>query len=528
MPAFHRLARQLVLLLCATGACQPAPPATTSPPRLSQAQVLADLTLFQQIKEAAHPGIYKYHAKAQLDSAFATARAQVTGPLTVLDEYRLLVQLTDYEGSLHNDTELPDSIERALRREAAFFPYPLKPVAGQLVLNSAHAPLPLGAVLTRLNGVPAARLLRELGKYYTTDGVNTTGKTVGLTKSFPLYYQFEYGPSTSFRVEYIDPTAQACRQQTVPAVPYAVYQRAFAQRHSRPSDQSFFDDSLSAYAFQVLPHRATAILRLNSFDIGEDDSPGHRRYARFLDSCFTLLRRTPAISHLIVDARANGGGDDDNDILAFSYLASAPFHENRGAAMAFTRVPFRQYLTVERDTAERAAVVADLAQELRTDFTLGPDGKPHENAHANPLLQPQPQRFRGQLYLLISPRLASAGSMFAALVRGRTAAVVIGEETMGGYYGHTGHGSLEYTLPHSGIRVSFYRVDLVQDVPWRQSQPAGRGVLPDYSVSQSLADFLANRDVQLAWAWRLIASRHGTQRGDAKLATHAAGAEATK
>ena len=225
-----------------------------------------------------------------------------------------------------------------------------------------------------------------------------------------------------------------------------------------------------------------------------------------------MLRRSPAITNLLVDARGNGGGDDDNDMLTFSYLASAPFHENKGATMSFSRVPYRQYLTIDKDTAERAALVAAIAQEVQTDFTIGSDGKPHENGRGNPIFKPQPTRFQGQLYLLISPRMASAGSMFAAMVRGNTPAIVIGEETMGGYYGHTGHGSLDYTLPHTGIGVTFFRVDLVQDVPWRSRQPVGRGVLPDFTVSQSPADFLANRDTQLQFALQLIDSKHSKRK----------------
>lgn len=477
------------------------PPAATLRRVIPAQQVLADLTLFQRLKEAAHAGIYKYRSKAQMDSAFAVARTQVTDHMTVLDVYRLVVKLTDFEGSLHNDTALPDSVQRALRKEASFFPYPLKLVAGQLVLNSTHAPLPLGTAITSINGIPAQRLVHELGKYYTTDGFNTTGKTVGLTEHFPEYYRIEYGPQTSFVVGY---RSSAARQRTVRAVPYAVYQRTFANRHSQPSDRSFFDDMPHKYTFRVFPQQATAVLTLNTFDIGEDQSRGHRHYAQFLDSCFALLRRSPAITNLLVDARGNGGGDDDNDMLTFSYLAAAPFHENKGATMSFTRVPYRQYLTVEKDTAERAALVADIAQEVRADFTIGSDGKPHENGHGNPVFKPKPTHFQGRLYLLISPRMASAGSMFAAMVRGNTSAVVIGEETMGGYYGHTGHGSLDYTLPYTGIQVTFFRVDLVQDVPWRLTQPVGHGVLPDYAVSQSLADFLANRDTQMQFALQLI------------------------
>jgi C-terminal processing protease CtpA/Prc len=223
----------------------------------------------------------------------------------------------------------------------------------------------------------------------------------------------------------------------------------------------------------------------------------------------TRALRCCAITRLLVDVRGNGGGDDDNDMLTFSYLTNRPFRENKGATMRFGRVPYRQYLTVEHDTAERAALVVEIAQQVRTDFVPGADGQLHENAHGNPVFMPKPTHFRGQLYLLISPRVASAGSMFAAMVRGNTSAVVIGEETMGGYYGHTGHGSLSYTLPYSGITVSFSWVDLVQDVPARPTQPPGRGVLPDYAVSQSLPDFVANRDTQLQFAWQLLSAAPG-------------------
>ena len=492
------------------GGCQVPAPLAGPPPRpltrrLPAAQVLADLVLFQRIKEAADAGLYKYHAKAQLDSAFTAARAQVRGPLTVPQVYRLVAGLTDYEGSLHNDTALPDSVARALHAETAFFPYPLAQVAGRVVLNTARAPLPLGAVVHSINGISAGRLGRELGRYYTTDGVNLSGKTVGFAADFPEYYRLEYGLQSAFTVCYSAPGRPDTLRRTLPAVTYASYEQAFSARHSQPLDQAFFDDPPAQYTFELLPTQHAAVLTLSTFDIGEDDTPGHRRYARFLDSCFALLRRTPAIASLLVDVRANGGGDDNNDMLAFSYLVHRPFREHRQARVRFGRVPYRQYLTVAHDTAERAALVAEAERELRTDFEPGPAGQQRENPAGNLVFQPRPNRFRGRLYLLISPRVASAGSMFAAMVRGNTPAVVLGEETMGGYYGHTGHHTLAYTLPYSGVQTSFAWVDLVQDVPPRASQPPGRGTLPDYAVAQSLTDFLANRDTQFRFALRLIA-----------------------
>ena len=491
-------------------ACQPQPAAQSPASALARvvpkAQVLEDLMLFQRIKEAAHAGIYKYRTKAQMDSAFAAARAQTTDHMTVLDVYRLVVRVTDFEGSLHNDTFLPDTVRAEMRAAPAFFPWPVKLVAGQLLLNAVRAPVPLGAAIASINGRPAGQLVRELGRYYTTDGLNTTGKTVGLAAFFPEYYRLEYGPAATFAVRYTLPAGPDTLTQTLPAVPYRAYQRAFDARYSKPIDSTFVQ-ARPKYKFQLLPNRTAAVLTVNSFDIGEEGTAGHKKYEAFLDSCFGLLRRSPAVTGLLVDVRANGGGDDNNDMLTFSYLAHAPFRENKGSTVNFRRVPYRRYLSFEKDTAERGATVREKEQELRTDFAVGPDGKPHQNARSNPVFQPRANRFRGRLYLLVSPRVASAGSMFAAMVRGNTAAVVVGEETMGGYYGHTGHGGLEYTLPNTGIRTSFFWVDLRQDVPPKASQPFGRGILPDYPVAQSRADFLANRDPQLVFALRLMAAQ---------------------
>ena len=496
----HLLGASLVLA-CGAGCSAPSPPETNAPPRsLSRAQALADLTRFEHLKTAADAGLYKYHPKAQLDSAFAAARARLSPRPTVLEVYRLLVEVTDYEGSLHNDTFLPDSVRRSLHAQAAFFPYPLKEVAGQVVVNTRHAPLPLGARVVSLNEVPATQLVRRLGKYYTTDGVNQTGKRVGFAADFPDYYRLEFGPQSVFRVRYVPVGVADTLQQTLPAVPYARYKQAFAARHSRPLDAGFFDDSLAPYKFTLQPAQGRAILTVNTFDLGEEGTPGHRRYTRFLAACFTRLRHTPAVTQLLVDVRNNGGGNDNNDMHTFAYLAHAPFREHRAARVTFQRVPYRAWLTTQPDTTERVA----LERVLHRDFQPDGAGQLREVVSANPLFALPATHFRGQLYLLLSERVASAGSMFAAMVRGNTTATIIGEETMGGYYGHTGHESLTYTLPATGIGVQFACVDLDQQVPRRPSQPPGRGVLPDYAVTQSLPDFLANRDTQLRFALALM------------------------
>ena len=82
--------------------------------------------------------------------------------------------------------------------------------------------------------------------------------------------------------------------------------------------------------------------------------------------------------------------------------------------------------------------------------------------------------------------------------------IVIGEETLGGYYGHTGHIPVTYRLPNSKLLLTFSIVDLQQDVKKLKDQPMGRGVIPDIRVVQSYSDYLNHADTQLNFAIKNI------------------------
>ena len=113
---------------------------------------------------------------------------------------------------------------------------------------------------------------------------------------------------------------------------------------------------------------------------------------------------------------------------------------------------------------------------------------------------PNKSAFKGNLILLIDPFVASAGSLFASLVKSDKKATVIGEETLGGYYGHTGHIPVNYELPNSKLILTFSIVDLEQDVKQVSDEKYGDGINPDFKVVQTYADFLENKDTQLNYA----------------------------
>jgi hypothetical protein len=459
-----------------------------------------DFDVFRQVNEAANPSLYRYRTRQQVDSAFGATRRSLTATTTLLDFYQLLYRLTAFTGSLHSDNYLPAAADTALAASPGYFPYPVQLLASHLRLNTRAAPLPLGSDVVCINGHPVAELLAQLGTFATTDGYNQTGKAHLISTHFARYYYLAYGPCTAFRLTYRAPYQEDTTRAVVASVAYPAYARQYAQRAS-----AVLEATLPLYQLQVVDSARAALLTVNTFELGGAGEASQRRYARFLDSAFQVLRAKPAIRHLVVDVRQNTGGDDPNDILLFSYLARHRYRENRGAFTIFRQVPYPAYF-VEDSLGEKA----ELEQQLRAEYGPARRGRHWLRNAENPRWQPNARAFRGQVYLLVGPAVASAGSLFASLVRSQRGPIIIGEETMGGYYGHTGHTPVEYRLPQTGIRVRFSIVDLTQDVRRRRRFPWGRGVMPDYPTTQSLADFIHQQDAALRKAWELINKANST------------------
>ncbi|MFH6992348.1 S41 family peptidase [Flavobacterium sp. FlaQc-48] len=467
-------------------------------------QLKQDLTTFKQIREKANSGLYKYRTKKQIDSIYSWAFAQLNNPKDLVDFYKIIVQITDFEGSVHNDTALPDAFKNNISGKV-FFPYPVKLISNKIVVNFKNTEIPVGSEIYSVNGISANIFLRDLSKYYTTDGFNKSGKSIGITSSFSRYFEMEYGPKDTFLVEYSLPGETQKRSKSLAGVSNDERKENFKNRYSLPSDSLQFTKAKKKYSFKIISPN-TAMLAVHSFAIGGNaKAKEHLIYKKYLDSCFQMLSVHPEIKNLIVDVRNNGGGSDPNDLVTFSYLTQKTYRENKSAYINFQKIPFLPYFVYEETENEKKLEEKnDFEAELKEEYPILKGKIYPQDLKFNRLLQPDKNTFKGQVYLLISPRVASAGSLFASLVAGKTSAIIIGEETMGGYFGHNGHTPIEYELPNTKIKTTFSIVNLEQDVPKKPNQLFGHGVMPDHEITQPFDDFMQNKDTQLEYTMKLI------------------------
>ena len=475
----------------------------------SQKKMKKDLEIFKEIRQKVNSGLYKYRTKKQIDSIYDWAENEIENLTTYREFYNLISKLTDYEGSLHNDTSIPNKKRQNLRQEkSGYFPLPIKWIQGKWIVNFKNGEIPLGAEIISINGVSISNLISELGKYYTTDGNNLTGKRLGIRAHFARYFRLKYGLQDDFKIIYKKHNAHKSEEIIIKSVSYAKYYERFNKRYSRPFDQIYYADlePNQKYSFNQIDS-LNGILRIHSFGMGNETSEEHKKFAKFLDSVFTQINKTN-LKNLIVDVRQNGGGDDPNDLITYSYLTQRKFQENKQAWISFEKIPLLKYYNIGIPKFIRPLVVGKYNRELQKIFPLEKNGKYYqdENSDDHKIRLPNEKAFNGKTYLLVSPAVASAGSLFASMVACNENTTVIGEETMGGYYGHNGHTPLEYKLPKSKIVTQFSIVNLEQDVPKKSNQFYDRGIIPDIEINQTYDDFLNNKDTQLNYILNLITS----------------------
>ncbi|WP_161596731.1 S41 family peptidase [Chitinophaga vietnamensis] len=478
--------------------------------QLQPNEMKQDLQVLLDIRKQANSGLYTYRSKKEIDSIYKWAFGQVRRPMGTIDFFKIILQLTDFEGSCHNYTEPSAELVAYLNRQRAFFPFAMKYIEGQMIFNSKTDQIPAGSRVLSINGVTDKELMSSFYKYNTTDGYNQTQKwSASVNRSYGLRYLYEYGLQDSFAIRFTAPGATKVQTVTVPAVSLDQRNKNLLARYSAPVDSLIDYKVQPKYSFKMV-NPSTGLLSLRIFTMADDaNDPAFPVYVSFIDSVFKLLD-TNHVPHLVLDIRGNPGGSDPNFEQPMMYLTDTSFKENVMAYTIFGNdIPYETYFWgTATATKMDSAAKAEGKRTLKDYFPAFHDGRSIQDIKHNPVYQPKRPGFKGKLYLLIDEDVASAASHLASLVKAYARNVtIVGVETTGGYYRHNGHMPLVYELPHSRIKTKFSIVNVTQDAPLKPDQPQGRGIIPDYTVWPSFTDFMQQRDTQMEYVLKLIAEK---------------------
>jgi len=454
---------------------------------LDEQKMLADYQIFKGIFEKANSGLYRYYPKQKVDSVFAVNRNKINSNTTYLEFYNLVWNVIDYTGSCHNNLNFPESLKTLLFRKKIFFPIPLKYIDGKLYSNGNANSIPAGSEIISVNAIGAAEFSTRISQYRSTDGFNRTAKYKFIQTNWaPTYIYNVYGEKKEFTIKYKHDGV--VKTMVAKSVDFPTYRISYNARYSRAYEERIRADFHYRYNDTI----DTGLLTIKSFNFGEQGDESYVAYESFLDSVFISLKNK---KNLIVDIRGNGGGSGDALMLLTSYLSKRNVKENTQAYTLFEKVPMPQYY--KNDEAGTEEFLSEYLCEFK-------NGKYYQNQKFNPIWEPAKNAYQGVLFLLIDPFVASAASHFAAHIKSDKSAMVIGEETGGGYYGHTGHIPVDYELPNSKLAFNFSIVNVEQDVAELADEKLGDGVMPDIRIVQNHEDFLKNEDSQLNFVFECI------------------------
>ncbi len=349
-----------------------------SPAKLSRAQAVADIDTMAYLITTIHPDPFTIIPESDFRTGIERVKASLPDSVKTLDLYLQLAPIVASLGDGHTSLQAPGPIFGWLDG-ARWFPLPLEVDPDTFEMTSD------GRQVAQINGIPTAEIVRKV--LAAQSGESMAFKIAGV-QEWPIWVSALYS-AESYAVAFDDGGTVEADGITI---------EKFAEL---PDVQN--TGIRPPYAYDLVDDKNTAILEFNAFRDEE-------RFAAFLDSMFTDLNGR-GTSNLIIDLRANGGGNSNLGDELLRYISPAPFKQYGPTTIRFSEPVRKLY-------PDRYASMQD------TIFV----------SHNEELIQPYADtlRFRGNVYVLTSPRTFSSATDFAWAFQYFDMGTIVGSDT-GGY-----------------------------------------------------------------------------------------------
>lgn len=451
---------------------------------MSAEQAKDDLKYAEHALKEAHPGLYRYNSKQEIDSLFEAAESKITDSMTQQDLYRVMVPVMSRIGCGHTKFH-PDNNwnDNYFFNRDKLLPLRLYIQGDNAYVLGGYSDETIkpGSEILSINNQPVSDVIRTILPCSFSDGKNTTFKFIELSRFFSGYYANMIGGSDSFKIQYSDGNIKTV---TLVAIPFAEIE-AF-QKSKETSDSRLKPYELNFSGSDI------AILTIRSFWMGSD-----KNFRKFLKESFSSLSEKGA-QNLIIDLRDNEGGNDARGAWLLSYLMDKDFRYYDRLEMTTDK---KYSFTKNAHLPRFYGILRRLISKTDSGTYLWKHSKNLK------VQKPAKEHFDGRVIVLINGASFSVTSEFAAAAHYNKRATFIGEETGGGYYGDNSGTFAIVTLPNSRLNIGIPLVGYymaVKDYPW----PA-HGVIPEVRVNPTVEDIITGNDVVMKAALSYIsATRH--------------------
>ncbi|WP_027393889.1 S41 family peptidase [Aquimarina latercula] len=451
-----------------------------------------DFKIFENILKQGHPALYEYIDQVTLDSILSTTKGSLSEDIADIELFKKMQQITDQIKDGHLLLFAPNT----LNTTQYYFPLILKIIQAEFYIDTDDFDIPIGSKVATINNTPTTTILEALKKYAPTDGYNLTRKYRDIELKFGLFYMYEYGVQKEYIVDYITPngskkTITLAAESFVNAKHRNINRNSYFSKYHNATDKvAFFSKHVNTKEPFVYyrDDLKTAVLVANSFGVDI------RAFKSRLTKLFKEIKKKK-IKHLVIDIRNNDGGFRPNSVHLFSFITDKLYKQRTSSFVSSLEIPERTYVT--RTYGEK--------EFLKDKFYNHPkyDGWKLDFDDLETMMVPNKNRFKGKVYMLAGGTTFSAGSALALLAKNDPDILLVGEETGGGYYAHTGQFPVYYELPNAKI-IMVMSMERITHYVKDNSLPKGSGVIPDRTILFSVEDLIKGKDSQLDYIFKLI------------------------
>lgn len=426
-----------------------------------------------------HPGFYRYTSKARFDRVIDSTCVTLIDSLTVWEYYKKLKPLFAQIGCVHTGVMLSKDYEQYLRQSKTLLPLQVFIDSAQRLLVAKsylqNQNLPIGAEILSIDGQPAAEILKKLLSAVPSDGFNQSGKLLVLNHQFAQWYQTVIDFRAEYSIELNTPHGKVSVR--VAGISPEVF----------PTREELESASEKQLKFRI--QEGIGILTIHSFAKSAIKRNG-QNYKRFIKHTFAQLANE-RVSKLVIDLRYNTGGTDGNAVFLASHFFDRPFRY-------WDRIEVTEAIAKEiKGTARlfyRKPVMRDGSYHWQKSWVTNEFSYYEQQ-------QPAKWSFNGKTFLLTNGLCLSSCADFVAVLSSNKKALVVGQETGGGYEGNTSGMMPTAKLP-PGLAMTVPLMKYTNAVA--PGKNFGRGTLPDYPIERTFEDWTNDRDPELNYVLQLI------------------------
>ncbi len=331
--------------------------------------------------------------------------------------------------------------------------------------NRGDSVIKKGTIITAINGIRNTDLIKKLFGYLVEDGYEDNVNYIRLSASFPYFHRNVFGIYKTYSVQYIDSAGKekkailplySASEDTLKKIKDfpPIKHKHFTRKERLENIRSLKIDS------------SMALINLNSF------TTGHLK--NFFHQSFKKIKKSNC-KNVVIDLRANGGGDISNYVSLTKYIKDKSFKvADTAAAITKGFGAYTKYI--------KGGFLNNLGLFFFTKKSV--DGRYHFGYWEHHTIKPKKQNhFSGDVYVLTNGLTFSASSLFCNAVKGQSNVTLVGENTGGGWHGNSGIMIPDITLPNTKLRV---RLPLFRLVQYQHVPKTGTGVVPDVYVGPTV------------------------------------------